>query len=148
LFPFLPLYFASIPYTTNNQGLDKNTTEMDDIKRTKSILRKPLLGNNSPTASSSSWLTRIQSRLSTPQQDDSIIQLQRQDLKRVTFSMGRLTTEHLLFDHDSDATTTSSDTPTPVDDYTHSLPLCYEKACRLREEKQWPLFMDLLQTHK
>ncbi|ORZ24713.1 hypothetical protein BCR42DRAFT_403505 [Absidia repens] len=123
---------------------------MDNTQLTKGILRKPLIMSTSPAqASSSSWLSRIQSRLSTHQQDDDNLELQRHFLKRVTFSMDRLTTEHLFQDDtidNSDNQQTGSSPSTTLNDYTH-LPQCYEKSCRLREEKEWPLFKDMLQTH-
>ncbi|CAO3596239.1 unnamed protein product [Absidia cylindrospora] len=46
----------------------------------------------------------------------------------------------------SDNQQTGFSPSTTLNDYTH-LPQCYEKACRLREEKEWPLFKDMLQTH-
>ncbi|KAI8097318.1 uncharacterized protein BX664DRAFT_326113 [Halteromyces radiatus] len=112
---------------------------MENTKNKKSILRKPTTNNNNNNNNSSSWLSRIQSKLS--QQDDTHFQLQRQDLKRVSFSMGHLTTEHTFDEEENDNKQLSSDLETPF------LPHCYERACRLREEKEWPFFMEILQTH-
>ncbi|ORZ25960.1 hypothetical protein BCR42DRAFT_401293 [Absidia repens] len=127
---------------------------MNDTKTNKGILKKGLNTNISTQASSSSWLTRIQSKIFTAQPDDGNLQLQRRDLKRVTFSMGYLTTEHLhhndiLDNEDKKRTESCCSTFESTDfaDYSFSLPHCYEKACRLREEKEWPLFMNMLQTH-
>lgn len=135
---------------------------MEHVIATKSILKKPLLASIPET---SSWLSRIQSRLSYA--EDTSFRLERQDLQRVTFSMGQLTTEHLLayddtLDDDDGNDLEESNPPPPppprissssplslttMSDYTLSLPYCYERSCRLREEKEWPIFMDLLQTH-
>jgi hypothetical protein len=135
---------------------------MEHVIATKSILKKPLLASTPET----SWLSRIQSRLSYT--EDTSFELKRQALQRVTFSMGQLTTEHLLAyddtldDDECDDDEDSNPPPPPppprissfsplslttMSDYTLSLPYCYERSCRLREEKEWPVFMDLLQAH-
>ncbi|KAI8338966.1 hypothetical protein BC941DRAFT_421740 [Chlamydoabsidia padenii] len=123
---------------------------MDDTIKTKGILKKS--HSTPPTqVTSLSWLSRIQSKLSLNTQQDTSFRLKRQDLERVTFSIGQLTTEHLLYDDTQQEQQLPSTTlplaSATITDYMPFLPHCYEKSCRLREEKEWPLLMDLLQSH-
>ncbi|ORX46078.1 RNI-like protein [Hesseltinella vesiculosa] len=111
----------------------------------KSILKVTPLPTISPTASkSNSWLSRLQSKI-VPAYDASPAPLRRQDLKRVTFCVDHLTTEHMLDDQEPPNHVVAS--PATASDDFVSLLHCYERACRLREEKAWSHFMQLLQTH-
>ncbi|KAI9300298.1 hypothetical protein BJ944DRAFT_273247 [Cunninghamella echinulata] len=113
------------------------------MERKKSNLRKPAEDINSSQTNHSSWFSRIHSKLSNNSND--VVNLKRQDLKRVTFSLDHLTKEHIL-DEESTASTEIFN-PT-LDELNHSLPHLYEKACYLREEPEWPFFMELLHTHR
>lgn len=126
----------------------------------KGILKKPCKKPPSinSTASSSSWLSRIQSKIYTTSDDAfAVPALPRQDLKRVSFSVSKLTTEYLLYDADDDDSSTLSkqqqpqpshnDEPTDSTALAKQLPLYYERACRLHEEKPQSAFMDLLRSN-
>ncbi|KAI7899019.1 uncharacterized protein BX663DRAFT_522862 [Cokeromyces recurvatus] len=78
-------------------------------KPTKSILKyKPEANNSFPLQQQQqpqSWLSRLQSKLYNSNHslhhDNNPLLLAKQDLKRVTFSVGNLTTEHCFFTDDS-----------------------------------------------
>lgn len=129
----------------------------------KSILKAPpSTASNGATAS---WLARIHSKLYTP---DDVPTLPRRDLKRVTFSVSKLTTEH-VFGGDNDDTDNNDqdeDDSNDLDDnveggpeqqhvdsaltlkenHCRELPKYYEWACRLREEQPLDRFMDALRS--
>ncbi|KAI8067748.1 hypothetical protein BC940DRAFT_300368 [Gongronella butleri] len=116
---------------------------MNDIK---SILKVNAAAPAAPSkaAGSSSWLSRLQSKLVSGA-DSGPVPLRRHDLKRVTFCVDHLTTEHPL-DEQEPPNRIAVAAP-PANDDTVSLLHCYERACRLREERAWSQFMRLLQSH-
>ncbi|KAI8138291.1 hypothetical protein BJV82DRAFT_631768 [Fennellomyces sp. T-0311] len=125
----------------------------------KGILKKPHKKPPSVTStgSTTSWLTRIQSKLYSSVDDPyAVPALPRQDLKRVTFSVRKLTTEYILYSADdkddmlTDASqqsqSSSSEDDEPDESRCRELPKYYERACRLREEQPLESFMDLLRS--
>ncbi|KAI9032742.1 hypothetical protein CLU79DRAFT_830579 [Phycomyces nitens] len=122
----------------------------------KSILKQ--LNPSSPIGlQSSSWLSRIQSKIYSTALDDpnTIITLPRQELKRVTFSVSKLTSERIFYSGDD-----PEETPTQPDlkeatladedirlDPSQELPKYYEKACRMREEPVLDRFLDVLRLN-
>ncbi|KAI7876183.1 RNI-like protein [Lichtheimia hyalospora FSU 10163] len=117
----------------------------------KSILKAPpSTASNGTTAS---WFARIHSKLYTP---DDVPILPRRDLKRVTFSVSKLTTEHVFgeSDDDSNQLDNSMEEPEPnvdsvltlKENHCRELPKYYEWACRLREEQPLDRFMDVLRS--
>ncbi|KAI7860953.1 hypothetical protein BDC45DRAFT_493176 [Circinella umbellata] len=74
--------------TSNNKGILKKT-----IKKPPSI---------TSTSSTSSWFTRIQSKLYSSTDDPyAVPALPRQELKRVTFSVRKMTTEYILYNNNN-----------------------------------------------
>ncbi|OAD70206.1 hypothetical protein PHYBLDRAFT_76196, partial [Phycomyces blakesleeanus NRRL 1555(-)] len=123
----------------------------------KSIL-KQLNPSNPIGLQSSSWLSRIQSKIySTPLDDpNAAITLPRQELKRVTFSVSKLTSERIFYSGDDvpeeDSTQTDLKEATLADediklDPSQELPKYYEKACRMREEPVLDRFLDVLRLN-
>ncbi|KAI9249732.1 hypothetical protein BDA99DRAFT_523496 [Phascolomyces articulosus] len=140
----------------------------------KGILKKPAKKPPSVTStgSTSSWLTRIQSKLYSSTDDPyAVPALPRQELKRVTFSVRKLTTEYILYNNNSptddilaDLSPQSSSLQPPEEEQEENvidqeeeaqdknqfscreLPKYYERACRLREEQPLDSFMDLLRS--
>ncbi|KAI9279353.1 hypothetical protein BY458DRAFT_502804 [Sporodiniella umbellata] len=105
-----------------------------NFKRPKSILRERPVAIRiveSPTPVSSSWLSRIQSKILSPayedepEDQDDCVSLRKHDLKRVTFSVGNLTEEHSF---------ASDDSPRDVE---------YEKERQLRKK----IRQELTQSH-
>ncbi|KAI9488697.1 hypothetical protein BDB00DRAFT_847025 [Zychaea mexicana] len=163
--------------TTTANSRSNTVTTMN-----KGILKKPAKKPPSVTStgSTSSWLTRIQSKLYYSSTDGSdpyaVPALPRQELKRVTFSVRKLTTEYILYnnvDDKDDMLTDTSQQSSPsqttfIDDQQQGddndndqfdtnyqstsisscreLPKYYERACRLREEQPLESFMDLLRS--
>ena len=74
--------------SSSNKGILKKT-----IKKPPSV---------TSTGSTSSWLTRIQSKLYSSTDDPyAVPALPRQELKRVTFSVRKLTTEYILYNNNN-----------------------------------------------
>lgn len=114
--------------------------------RTKGILKKSLHGSSSTStghSSSSSWLSRIQSKLYSGS-DDSFA-LHRQELRRVTFSVRNLTTEHILSNNDEVVPTETQHKMEEIG--CKELPKYYEKACRLHEAPVMDYFAKLLRAN-
>lgn len=114
----------------------------------KSILKaQPSTASNGTTTS---WFARIQSKLYT---SDDVPILPRRDLKRVTFSVSKLTTEHVfgdesiaLDDHEEELEPNDDTALTLKENQCRELPKYYEWACRLREEQPLERFMDVLRS--
>ncbi|KAG0165713.1 hypothetical protein DFQ30_008091 [Apophysomyces sp. BC1015] len=129
-------------------------------RQTKGILKT--LHKKPPSVTSdssgSSWLSRIQSKLySTAADDLAVPSLPRQELRRVTFRVRQLTTEHILYSPDDStaaAAAAAKENSQPKAqlsqdefiDCSLELPKYYERACRMREEPPLDPFMDILRS--
>ncbi|KAF7724779.1 hypothetical protein EC973_000735 [Apophysomyces ossiformis] len=122
-------------------------------RKTKGILKTIHKKPQSVTSdsSSSSWLSRIQSKLYATD-DLSVSTLPRQELRRVTFRVKQLTTEHILYSPDDTTATEENFQPKAqlsqdeLVDCSQELPKYYERACRMREEPALDPFMDILRS--
>jgi len=102
-----------------------------------------IINNNTTAAISTSWLSRIQSKLllqNTQEEDEhnKAILLPKQDLKKVTFSIGHLTTEHPFSSDESPRDELyekqkNENRLNPQEDII-DLPTYYNHACIQREE--------------
>ncbi|KAI8373024.1 uncharacterized protein BYT42DRAFT_616214 [Radiomyces spectabilis] len=103
------------------------------------------------TTSSPSWFTRLQNRIYAAE-DTSLPLIPRQELKRVTFSLGKLTTTYPLYPHDDSdeplvPTIRSCICSSPdlsTNDHNRNLAQFYEWACRMREEPILYRFLDYM----
>jgi hypothetical protein len=129
----------------------------------KSILKPRVENKNTgrhTTTNSNSWFSRLQSRLHQGEDDENnpVILLQRHDLKKVSFSVGNLTTEHWFCYNDSpkdekyeqqlkeEQNSAPIKTQQLVD--MKDLATFYEHACIQREESIFEYFRNILRTNR
>ncbi|KAI9475518.1 MAG: hypothetical protein EXX96DRAFT_573622 [Benjaminiella poitrasii] len=128
-------------------------------KPVKSILKyKPETKSPPSTVTTApiqqSWFSRLQSKLynhPVPHDDDNPLLLAKQDLKRVTFSVGHLTTEYCFFADDSpqDESMDRQETSAKTEEWTTSkLADHYDHACIQSEEGCLQPFRAMLKQAK